>query len=138
MTATAQPLTTVPATPPVRAAAPPLDDLAGLLPDWRRHLRATNKAPTTVASCLRCAENLLAFLTDRGMPTTATGINRAHLEAFLGDLLERVSAATAAKHYRSLQQLWKWLEEDGEFPASPMRNMKPPHVPEQPVLVPSR
>ncbi len=53
----------------------------------------------------------------------------------MADLTERVSPATVAKHYRSLQQLFRWLEDDGEIPASPMARMKPPEVPEQPVPV---
>ncbi len=40
-----------------------------------------------------------------------------------------------AKHYRSLQQLFKWLDDDGEIPASPMAKMRPPAVPEQPVPI---
>ncbi len=40
-----------------------------------------------------------------------------------------------AKHYRSLQQLWRFLVEDGEITRSPMERMRPPAVPEQPVPV---
>lgn len=69
------------------------------------------------------------------MPTGAGTVRRDHLEAFLADLSERVSPATVAKHYRSLQQLFRWLVEDGEIPASPMERMRPPQVPEQPVDV---
>jgi site-specific recombinase XerD len=47
----------------------------------------------------------------------------------------RPSPATVAKHYRSLQQLFKWLTEDGEIPRSPMERMSPPSVPEQPVPI---
>lgn len=135
MTATADPLTATPATAPFQAPVLPLDDLGGLLNDWRRHLRATNKAPSTIGSYLRCADNVLTHLIAQGMPTTASGVRREHIEAFLVDMLERCSPATAAKHYRSLQQLWRWLEEDGEIVASPMRKMRPPDVPEQPVRV---
>ena len=63
------------------------------------------------------------------MPTSATGIHREHLEAFLAD---RVAAATVAKHYRSLQQLFRWLTEDGEIPASPMEQMCPRRSPGSP------
>lgn len=69
------------------------------------------------------------------MPTTASGITRDHLEAFLADLGDRVSPATVAKHYRSAQQLFRWLVEDGEITHSPMERMRPPAVPEQPVDV---
>ena len=77
--------------------------------------------------------NLLTWLRGQGMPTTASGIAREHLEAFLAALTERVSPATVAKHYRSLQQQFRWLVEDAEIPHSPMERVRPPAVPEQPV-----
>lgn len=110
-----------------------VDDLAVLLPDWRTHLRARNIAPSTISSYLTVGQNLVTWLRQTGMPTTATGIKREHLEAFLAELGERVSPATVAKHYRSMQQLFRWLTEDGEIVASPMERMRPPAVPEQPV-----
>ncbi len=114
---------------------PALDDLAALLPDWRTHLRARNVAPSTIASYLKVGDNLVTWLHGAGMPTTARGIAREHLEAFLAALADRVSPATVAKHYRSLQQLFRWLVEDGEVQHSPMERMRPPAVPEQPVDV---
>jgi site-specific recombinase XerD len=116
-----------------QSAPPAVDDLTVLLPDWRTHLRARNVAPSTIASYLKVGDNLLTWLREAGMPTTASGIAREHLEAFLAALADRVSPATVAKHYRSLQQLFRWLAEDGEIPRSPMERMRPPAVPEQPV-----
>jgi site-specific recombinase XerD len=115
------------------AFVPLVDDLSALLPDWTTHLRARNVAPKTISSYLACGEALRSYLTDKGMPTSASTIKRDHLEAFLADLGDRVSAATTAKHYRSLQQLFRWLVEDGEITASPMERMRPPKVPDQPV-----
>lgn len=112
-----------------------MDDLRVLLPDWRVHLRARNLAASTITSYLKVAENLLAYLVAQGMPTTAEGIAREHIESFLADLTDRVSAATVAKHYRSLQQLFRWLVDDGERDRSPMERMRPPSVPEQPVPI---
>jgi site-specific recombinase XerD len=117
----------------VTATTPGIDDLAVLLPDWRTHLRARNVAPSTIASYLKVGDNLLVWLREAGMPTGAAGIAREHLEAFLAALADRVSPATVAKHYRSLQQLFRWLVEDGEIGHSPMERMRPPAVPEQPV-----
>ena len=114
---------------------PDVDDLALLLPDWRTHLRARNVAPSTIASYQAVGANLLAFLHDKGMPTAAGRVTRDHLEAFLAELVDRVAPATVAKHYRSLQQLFRWLVEDGEITDSPMARMRPPQVPEQPVAV---
>jgi len=111
------------------------DNLAALLPDWSIHLRARNVAPSTIASYLRVGENLRSYLVDVGMPTAASSLTRDHLEAFLADLGDRVSPATTAKHYRSMQQLFRWLVEDGEITDSPMARMRPPQVPEQPVDV---
>jgi site-specific recombinase XerD len=69
------------------------------------------------------------------MPTTASAISREHIEAFLAALVDRVAPATVAKHYRSLQQLFRWLVDDGEIPRSPMEKMRPPAGSEQPVDV---
>lgn len=69
------------------------------------------------------------------MPTRVASIRREHVEHFLAELFERVSPATVAKHYRSLQQLFKFLVDDDEIPASPMERMAPPTVPEQPVPI---
>jgi site-specific recombinase XerD len=69
------------------------------------------------------------------MPDTTTGIAREHVELYLADLTDRTAPATVAKHYRSLQQLFRWLVNDGEIPRSPIERMTPPAVPEQPVPV---
>lgn len=112
-----------------------IDHIRTLLPDWRLHLRAKNRAASTIASYLRCGENLAAYLAERGMPTALGAIRREHVEAFVADQLDRLSPATAAKHYRSLQQFFKWLADDGEIDRSPMERMSPPAVPEQPVPI---
>jgi site-specific recombinase XerD len=110
-------------------------DLAGLLPSWRRHLRAANLAPSTIVSYLAAGQGFDAFLRDRGMPTAVAAIRREHVEAFIEWLLVTRSAATAANRYRSLQQMCRWLLEEGEITASPMANTRPPKVPEVPVPI---
>lgn len=117
------------------AAPPAVDDLRALLIDWRRHLRAANKAPGTIASYLRVGETFTDYLVEHGMPTAASSVTREHVESFIADLQDRCKPATVAKHYRSLQQLWRWLVDDGEISVSPMARMRPPAVPEQPVDV---
>lgn len=119
----------------MRTSQAAIDDLATLLPDWQIHLKARNLAPTTIASYGVSGRTLLAFLTARGMPTAASSIRREHLEAWLADMNGRVSAATVARHYRSTQQLFRWLVDDGEIDTSPMHRMRVPAVPEQPVEV---
>src|SRR4051794_11914195 len=95
-----------------RPTAPAVDDLSALLPDWRTHLRARNVAPSTITSYITVGQNFLDWLIQQGMPTIASGITRDHIEAFLADLIDRVAPATVAKHYRSLQLLWRWLVDD--------------------------
>ncbi len=112
------------------------DDLRVLLPDWRRHLRASNKAPLTIDSYLSAGNGLLDFLTGTGMPTAVHDLTREHIESYLVSMHDRrLAPATVAKHYRSLQQLFRWLVEDGELDRSPFERMRPPAVPEQPVEV---
>ena len=107
-----------------------------LIPSWGRSLRATNRAPRTIQAYVEAARLFEAFLRDRGMPTDVSTIRREHVEAFLEDDLSRgLAASTAAGHYRRLQQLFRWLAEEGEIAHSPMAKMRPPQVPDQPVPV---
>jgi site-specific recombinase XerD len=112
-----------------------LTSIGALLPSWRRSLRAENKSPKTILSYISSAEQLAAFLAERGMPTEVSAIRREHVEAWIEDILARRKATTAAVRYRSVQQLFRWLGEEGEITESPMRNMRPPKVDEIPVPV---
>lgn len=111
-------------------------DLVSLVPSWRRSLDAEGKSPRTIQSYDEAARQFVAFLESAAMPTAVASIRREHLEAFLVELRERgLSASTAANRYRSLQQLFRWLEDEGEIERSPMAKMRPPAVGEQPVDV---
>lgn len=117
--------------------------LADLLPDWRTHLRARNLSAKTITAYMASARNLIDYLTAQGMPTTPAGVTREHLEAWLSAELARpkkrgggpMSAAQVNHLYRSVQQFFRWIADEGEITASPMARMKPPKVPEQPVPV---
>src|ERR687897_2618398 len=105
-----------------------------LLRSFERHLRAENRSDQTVATYLIALRQAEAFLTgSRG--TTLAAAGRADLEAYLGDLLPRRAAATAATYYKVLKLLYQWLEDEDELSASPMARMRPPIVPDQPVPV---
>jgi site-specific recombinase XerD len=104
-----------------------------LLRSFERHLRAENRSDQTVATYLIALRRAEAFLAVRG--TTLAEARRADLEAYLGDLLTRRAAATAATYYKVLKLLYQWLEEEDELPASPMAKMRPPIVPDRPVPV---
>jgi len=119
------------------------DALLVLLDDWQIHLRARNISPATIDSYVRVGRALCDFLVDNGLPGRARDLTRDHVETYLAAMFERkahnrqgtVRPATVAKHYRSLQQLFRWLVDDGEIERSPMDRMRPPSVPEQPVPI---
>jgi site-specific recombinase XerD len=115
----------------------PIADLGleDLLPSWARSLKARNRSPRTAQSYLESATQLLAYLRRAGMPTTAAKLTREHIEAFLADLQGQVKPGTVAVRYRSLQQLFRWLADEGEISTNPMARMRPPTVPDQPVPV---
>jgi hypothetical protein len=114
-----------------------IGDVEQMVTSFRRHLRAENKADQTVMAYTYAPLQLAAFLADRGMPADVASIHREHIEAFLEDLRERRSAATANNRYRGLVAFFSWLAEEGEVPSSPMARMKPPSIPQQPVPIPS-
>jgi site-specific recombinase XerD len=109
--------------------------LASLLPSWERSLKAQRKSPKTIRGYLDSAGQMLAYLEAHGMPTEVAAIRREHVESFLVDLSERRSASTVATRYRGLQQLFKWLLDEGEVERSPMERMKPPSIPERQIPV---
>jgi site-specific recombinase XerD len=115
------------------APAPPdvLDNLAS----FGRHLRAGNRSPMTVKSYSAAIRQLDAFLADRGMPRAVAAIRREHVEAFIEDQLARLRPASAANRYRSVQQYFRWLADEGEIKDSPMAKMHPPTIPEEPPAV---
>ena len=118
-----------------RQAPPAGEPLREFLDDWRVHLRARNRARGTIESYVSVGEAFCDWLDAQALPSAHTAITRAVLERYLAAMHERVAPATVAKHYRSLQQLFRWLVVDGELDRSPMESMSPPAVPEQPVPV---
>ena len=68
-------------------------DLASLVPSWARSLRATNRSPKTLTTYVGAANQLIAFLASRGMPTDAAKVRREHVEA-----LDRKSTRLNSSH----------------------------------------
>jgi site-specific recombinase XerD len=115
---------------------PALAPLSGLLPDWRISLRARGRSLAIIASYLSVGESFTEYMVANGVPDQAPTVAREHIEQYLADMRDRgLSPATVAKHYRSLQQPFKWLTDDGEIARSPMERMSPPSVPEQAVPI---
>src|SRR5215204_2805826 len=80
-----------------------------LVRSFERHLRATNRAPTTVSTYLHAVRQAHRFLHARG--TTLEAATRADLEAFLTDLLARRAPATAATYHKVLKILYEGPQE---------------------------
>jgi site-specific recombinase XerD len=118
-----------------RQAPPVGEPLRSFLADWRVHLRAKNRSRGTIDSYLTCGTALCDWLDEQPYGVNHTDVSSRVLEAYLAAMHERVSPATVAKHYRSLQQLFRWLVVDGELERSPFETMSPPEIPEQPVPV---
>lgn len=111
--------------------------IGSALDSFARHLRAENKAPLTILTYVKAVRELDGLLRRQGMPSGVGAIRREHVEAFLIDLQDRgCRPATVANRYRSLQQFFRWLLDEGEIATSPMIRMRPPAVPEEapPVL----
>ena len=123
-----------------KAPAGTLEDTAqaDVLPNlasFGRHLRAANKSPLTIKSYSEAIRQFDAFLEARGMPQAVANIRREHIETFIEDQLARLRPASAANRYRSLQQFFRWLVDEGELRETPMAKMHPPTVPEEPPTV---
>jgi site-specific recombinase XerD len=110
-----------------RRAAP-----GSLLRSFERHLRAQNRSDRTVGNYLESARRVEVFLEGRGKRLEEA--TQADLEDFLGDILRRRSANTAATRYKVMRVLYRWLEEEEELP-NPMARMKPPIIPERPIPI---
>jgi site-specific recombinase XerD len=102
---------------------------------WKLSLEAQNKSPRTIKQYLDSLRLFERFLVEKGIPTEVASITREHVEAFLADLLTRSKAATAATRYKCCKLFFDWCTAEGEIPRSPMENMRPPIVPEEPVPV---
>lgn len=111
------------------------DGLDVLLGSWRIHLHAANRSPKTIRNYLDSAGQLAAWLRETGRPTDVAKIGPRDVEGFIGHILQLRSASTAATRYRALQQLFRWLVDEGEITVSPMAHMKPPRIDVKPVPV---
>ena len=85
-----------------------------LLRSFERHLRAQNRSERTVGNYLENARRVEVFLEGRGKRLEEA--TQADLEDFLGDILRRRSANTAATRYKVMRVLYRWLEEEENSP----------------------
>lgn len=119
----------------LRGAAVAGIDLGSLIASWELHLRAAKLSPRTIRSYGDGARAFLRFARERGMPTEADAITREHVETYIVDVLDNWRPSTALTRYRDLQQLFRWLVDEGEIARSPMEKMRPPKLDEKPVPI---
>ncbi len=117
------------------ATHPALSSYRGLAKSFERSLLAANKSRNTIKGYRESVCLFGEFLLERGMPAGVETIAREHVEEFLTDQLRRWKPATALARYKGVRAFFSWLVEEGEIRESPMRNVKPPHVPEAPPTV---
>lgn len=117
------------------SSAAEIGDMAALIPSWERSLRAAGKSPRTLETYRESARQLQAFLAAQGMPTDVAKIRREHVETWQEHLLAKWKPATANNRHRGAASFFKWCIEEGEIAESPMANIDPPTIPEEPVDV---
>jgi integrase/recombinase XerC len=106
-----------------------------LVASWRRSLRQRNLAVRTIETYVESASQLAGWLGELGVGDVDE-VTRDHVADFITHLNETRSPSTASVRFRSLQQFFGWLAEEGELAgANPMEKMRPPMVPERPVPV---
>jgi integrase/recombinase XerC len=110
-------------------------DYGSFVRSWKRSLKARNLSAKTIITYEQSAQLFGEFLTRTDGPRNVAAITREHVEDFINELLKLRKATTASVRYRSLQQFFKWLLEEGEIDHSPMERTKPPLIPEHEVPV---
>ncbi len=81
----------------------------GLVRDFVRHLRGTNRGQSTQRIYYRAATGLIDYLEQAGELVPPQQLSRRHVEGYIGHLVETRSPSTANVVYRALQQFIKWL-----------------------------
>lgn len=99
---------------------------------WVLSLRAENKAKTTIESYTDAVTTLLRFL---GGDRDIEDVTPDDVKRFIGDQLARLKPSTALSRHKGCRIFFAWCVAEGELDESPMRNLKPPAVPDVPVPV---
>ncbi len=110
-------------------------ELTELAVSFRRSLRAANRSENTIKAYLDAVSLLDQHLANIGHTRQLQEVRRGDVEGFINNLLDRLSAATAATRFRGLQQFFKWALEEGEIASSLMVGMKQPKIPQKDVPV---
>jgi integrase/recombinase XerC len=94
-----------------------------------RSLRARNLSEKTVKTYRLAVDDLATHAAGRDL-TGWTQVDKGVIEDHLGVLARTRKPGGVSVAYRSLQQFFKWAEEEEEIAPNPMARMKAPIVPE--------
>ncbi len=100
-----------------------------LLRSFSRDLRARNRSERTIQSYEEAARFLAC---DEGIGDLRD-TTREQIQNYIATQTKIISPSTAALRFRSLQQVFAWMEREEIIERSPMAKMKAPNVPEVPV-----
>jgi site-specific recombinase XerD len=95
---------------------------------FTRHLAAGSVGTRTASIYVESVTRLAKWLTAHERPTELDALTRDDLEAYITDTIQQASPGSAAFHYRSLQQFFKWCAEEELITVSPMAKIKPVKV----------
>jgi site-specific recombinase XerD len=103
------------------------------LQSWQTYLRAGNRSEGTVKSYMLAATQLEQYITDTAKTTDLVDVSTEQIQRYIAHVADTRASATAGNRYRSLQQLFRWLEEEELVDRSPMAKMQSPKTTEKPV-----
>lgn len=92
-------------------------------------------AVNTRRSYLETALQMADYLENAGHPLTVDTITADDIQHYVVHVLDTRSVSTARLRFRSLQQLFKWLEAEEEITVNPMARLAAPAPDEKPVPV---
>ena len=97
-----------------------------LLQSYHRHLRASQKRPSTIDLYLYIVKRFAAYCGEQGFPPLGE-LRREHVEAWIVSLADAGRSGNTQRDYAIwLRQWFVWLLEEGEVRANPMERVKLP------------
>ena len=117
------------------AAAERRPTLAESIDDYRLSLHAAGKSKSTQAVYTLALRTSMPTSPARGCRSTCRASAASTSRPGSRRSVTGRAPATVSVYYRSLQPFWRWAIEEGFVRESPMANMHPPIVPEQPVPI---
>lgn len=119
--------------PPRLPDPPPLQvrHMLALVDSWILALEAENKSKATVSHYAGTLDMLLRWLYANGHPSHVEQITKPLLQAWIKQLLDTRSAATARSRWTGLVSFFAWAYDEGEINSNPMDGVDAPFVEEK-------